>query len=433
MGEEYRNLEEHARRVGELLREQARRAYVIEITGTPKAGKTSAIHLIESLFKAAGWRVEVLRERAGLCPIPMKGHFFFNTWTTCSMLAGVLDQVDRKVDLLILDRGFFDALIWLELQIARRQVTGAEAEVFSKFVLLERWRDLVDLTLVVRVDADIAIEREHIDRLVPRRGSVMNRDSLEAFNAALDGATEKYGEHFQIELAGQTGGTRKEVAAALIEQVLPKIEAWADQPIAVVPHATVRRVFGVETALRWPAEKAWEELQRDVKMVLRSEAERTTDLVQLVTGGVLTREGGVFVFDRKQDERRLGEYGRYSLWRGAHVDHGDGDPPLLDKVRDRLVERLRTDLHLNFDFDPNPLGIVWVPEPKRSAQHLGVMFEVRIDDQTVADSLRDKEFKTSGRGHAATSQFSSLEEIGSLKMDLESWSKAVLEATWLRK
>jgi predicted NUDIX family phosphoesterase/thymidylate kinase len=432
MSDEYRELEERARAVGGLLRDQARRAFVLEITGTPKAGKTSTIQLVESFFKAAGWRVEVLRERAGLCPIPMKGHFFFNTWTTCTMLAGVLEQADRKLDLLILDRGFFDALIWLELQRERGQVTAEEAEVFAEFVLLERWRQLVDLTVVVTVPAEIALEREQIDRMVPRRGSVMNQNSLEAFNAALEEAREKYGQHFNIEPQPSDERTRKQVAAELVEMLLPKIEAWADPPIAVLPRPAVERAFGGKKALSWPAPKAWDAFERDVKMVPRSTAEKDDSLVQIVAGGVVTHERGVFVFDRKEDEKRLGEYERHTIWRGAHVDHGSGDPPLLDVARDSLVVRLRTDLHLNFEIDPKPLGIVWVPDRPRSAQHLGLIFEVHIEDEAVADSLEDKEFKT-GRGHPARSSFVSLDEIGGLNLDLESWSKAVLEATWLRK
>lgn len=155
--EKYAELARRGRRLRTLLVDQARRPYVLEITGTPKAGKTSTIQMIESFFKSCGWGVYVLRERASDCPIPMKGHFFFNTWTTATMLAQVLEVVDQAFDLVILDRGFFDALIWLELQLSRGQVIRDEAEAFTKFVLLERWRDLVDLTAVMTVTPETAV------------------------------------------------------------------------------------------------------------------------------------------------------------------------------------------------------------------------------------------------------------------------------------
>jgi len=171
--EHFVELANRARTLLPILREQARRSFVLEITGTPKAGKTTSVAVLERFFKDCGFRVHVLKEKAAECPLTMKGHFFFNTWTACSMLAEVLATVDTNVDLLILDRGFFDALIWLELQCRKGQVTEAERKAFEEFFLLERWRGLVDATIVVTTTPETAIERENAPLIVPRSGSVM--------------------------------------------------------------------------------------------------------------------------------------------------------------------------------------------------------------------------------------------------------------------
>src|SRR5262245_14952078 len=78
-----------ARAVLEALRLGARRAFVVELTGTPKAGKTTTLAVLQGFFKTAGFRVETLKERAADCPLAMKGHFFFNAWTFGTMLAEV--------------------------------------------------------------------------------------------------------------------------------------------------------------------------------------------------------------------------------------------------------------------------------------------------------------------------------------------------------
>lgn len=75
-----------------ILRAQARRAFVIELTGTPKAGKSTSVATLQTFFKEAGYQVHLLKERAADCPLPMKGHFFFNAWTTATMLAEVRDD-----------------------------------------------------------------------------------------------------------------------------------------------------------------------------------------------------------------------------------------------------------------------------------------------------------------------------------------------------
>jgi len=168
--QDFRKFEDESRTVQALLERQARRPFVLEITGTPKAGKTTLIKQLAGVLEACGWRVRVLKERAEDCPIPMKGHFFFNTWTTTTMLAGLLDAVDREGDLVILDRGIFDALIWLELQRCNRQVTEQEHAACETFITVERWRSLVDSVALLQVTPKLAMARENPGGVAPTWG-----------------------------------------------------------------------------------------------------------------------------------------------------------------------------------------------------------------------------------------------------------------------
>jgi predicted NUDIX family phosphoesterase len=345
----------------------------------------------------------------------------------------VLEVVDREIDLVILDRGFFDALIWLELQRSRRQVTGDEADAFAKFVLLDRWRKLVDVTVVMAVDPKVAMKREQKDKLIPRRGSVMKETALTEFNIALSAAREAYGQQFRILERSSEAESPKAVAAALVQDLLAEIELWADPEIAVVPAELVRALFAQRRALPWSTD-AWDRLVASATAMKRSKAEADGGVVQLVACGVPIRPDGVFVFDRTRDKKRLGEYGAYSVWNGQHVELGaPGGPVDLEVVRDNLSDRVRTKLHLNFEFDLQPLGIVWVDDQARarSKHHLGVVFAVRIDDENVAQSLEDKEFRTRGRGHPATSKFSTIEALKDPQLDLEPWSRQIVESGWL--
>lgn len=109
-------LAKKARALLPILRGQARRPYIIELAGTPKAGKTSALHVLHRFLKDCGYHVQEMRERAADCPVAMKGHFFFNTWTTTTMLAAMIESLESEADVVLLDRGVFDALVWLEAQ-----------------------------------------------------------------------------------------------------------------------------------------------------------------------------------------------------------------------------------------------------------------------------------------------------------------------------
>ena len=45
---------------------------VIEFSGSPKAGKTSCINSLQIFLKRNGFTVEIVRERASVCPVTNK-------------------------------------------------------------------------------------------------------------------------------------------------------------------------------------------------------------------------------------------------------------------------------------------------------------------------------------------------------------------------
>jgi len=98
----------------------ARKPIVFEFAGVPKAGKTSTLNTLQAFLKRCGFRVEVVVERASVCPIKDKRHSNFNVWTACTTLVQILEKTQdppRPEDphILILDRGLFDSLCWLKL------------------------------------------------------------------------------------------------------------------------------------------------------------------------------------------------------------------------------------------------------------------------------------------------------------------------------
>jgi putative protein kinase ArgK-like GTPase of G3E family len=76
------HLAERVEHVHSLLR-FASRPFVLEFAGSPKAGKSTSVDAIDHFFRRSKFRTHVLRERASFCPIPMKGHLFFNMWCAC--------------------------------------------------------------------------------------------------------------------------------------------------------------------------------------------------------------------------------------------------------------------------------------------------------------------------------------------------------------
>ena len=89
-----RALETKAERLKGLLAVRpAKRPLIIEFSGSPKAGKTRSISVLELFLKRNGFKVEVYTERASVSPIKSKGHLDFNVWVSCASLQGMLESL----------------------------------------------------------------------------------------------------------------------------------------------------------------------------------------------------------------------------------------------------------------------------------------------------------------------------------------------------
>jgi predicted NUDIX family phosphoesterase len=438
-----RELLTEAKKILRVLRVGARRAFVLEVTGTPKAGKTTTLGLLHGFFKQAGYRVYTLRERASDCPIPMKGHFFFNAWTTCTMLSEVLATYDTDVDLIILDRGFFDALIWLGLQVKRDQVSADESAVFTNFVLLERWRSLVDLTIVMTADPNAAMDREGKGVLLPRTGSLMNETSLTAFNEQVKETATLHRDHFRlIQLDTTSNDGAKATTLELLDNLLPIIRTWGEQHVVVVPRDIVKKIFvtvdekGTERSRpflhRDDAMRAWAQLQTHMRLELRHNVEQDDSLVQVVGCGIVVHDDSLFLLTRTAKDEKT-SYGRSTLWKGCHVE---GHLPIsLEGVSEQVQNRVLEELHLKTHLDTGLLGMAWSEDSGIESRHMGVLFLARINDTVVAKSMEDKEFRKAGRGHVMVGKFQTPQQIlkALSQLDLEPWSHFAAENIGLRE
>jgi hypothetical protein len=164
--------------------EIARKSVVIEFAGVPKAGKTTTLGQIQAFFKRCGFKVEVVVERASVCPIKDKKHVNFNIWTACTTLAQILEKTQnppRPDDphILILDRGIFDAICWLRVMERLQRIRGAERETVEKFLLIPDWRNRISGVIFMTVSPKEAMKREQgMLPVIGGQGSVMNESVL---------------------------------------------------------------------------------------------------------------------------------------------------------------------------------------------------------------------------------------------------------------
>jgi predicted NUDIX family phosphoesterase len=423
-----RIIEEKARFIHDKLLGFASRAFVIEFAGTPKAGKSTSVEAIRHFFQRQGFSVHVLVERASVCPIPMKGHLFFNTWCASTMLAELLENVETETDIIIIDRGIFDALVWLTMQRQRDEVTAAEAKTIEEFLLLDRWKSLIDLAVVMNVSAKEALQREVSQRISPKPGSIMNTEVLARMSAAVQSAVKDYGTEFGSVIEHETKGI--DVRASNVDlaaKILTRLEQALDIDILVVPRNVVEKLpLENGGSFSGKANKALLDcIAEHGRYVRRSNVEDNNGYVQIVSCGMLCHDDDVFVFERRERDPKYELFGKTTIWQGAHVAKGFGDG--IKGLENALSDRIAQSLFLSHSFEFRQIGYCWEPENPKSSRHLGVVFEADVKNEHTASDMKKKEFRH-GRGHGLAGGFISWADLKSHEeeLKLEAWSAAIL-------
>ena len=192
------------REVIELLRkwQQAKRdnnrrtALVIELAGMPKAGKSSVIENLRHFFSHGpkmlsigdGFRVNTPAEGVYLrTPNYLKeNRFDFNIWAGAYGIQELQRAAySRYYDLIILDRGPWDAGCWLECWKTHKpkdENIPNEIDEIIKFFQLPHWMTRSDLHVVLTVSPEKAADRESKDRLVEHNGATANNDLMKCLH-----------------------------------------------------------------------------------------------------------------------------------------------------------------------------------------------------------------------------------------------------------
>ena len=219
-----------------------KRPLVIEFAGTPQAGKTTSVDALKKFFNRNGISVYVIPERASTCPIKDKHHMIFNIWTGCMGLIQLLSALERNVSVIILDRGLFDVLVWMDLhRTSTEKITDLELQSIENFYLIEKWLNKIDIVIVLLVTPKESLTREHKVQITEKEGSIMNLEMLNEYNESLGSCLEKYKNDFPIHYIETTDKELVEAMTDIASEVLDSADRLVDEEIAVLDR---KYIFG---------------------------------------------------------------------------------------------------------------------------------------------------------------------------------------------
>lgn len=166
--------------------------YIIEFTGTPRAGKTSCANNIKDFFKKSGFRVEMLEEPAGQINDRIKNQeelkrmneVEFNNLTLQIACDSLSKAKNSDSDIIIMDRGVLDNYIWYDMFYRQNKISF---EDYCKYFNVEilKHSGMIDMLISTYINEKEAIKRDFLNSisLEPRRK--VNEEKLIEFNISL--------------------------------------------------------------------------------------------------------------------------------------------------------------------------------------------------------------------------------------------------------
>ena len=209
--------------------------FVIEFAGTPKSGKSTCIDIVEHFFRRL--RYDILAPSEGASkrtPRRLKEDLVaYNAWSATYALTQILESRygADKYQLVLMDRGLFDALAWFEMLVNSddQSLTPDDRTTIHKFLLVPNWSQQTQFVFLFLTEPDIAIARENENKLLEMPGITMNPTFLNELNTAYSKIETEYSDHFHqvTRILTSSDTTPKETAYEVSKAIIANIKAQA--------------------------------------------------------------------------------------------------------------------------------------------------------------------------------------------------------------
>lgn len=408
-----------------------RRPIVIEFCGSPKSGKTSCISSLDLFLRRNNFRTRVLTERASVCPVSDKYDPLFNIWTVTSAVAElseVLANDSKNIDIVIMDRGIFDALCWFRWLKSRGHFDENNFRSIEAFLLMPKWRAVIDLIYAFDVTPEVSLKREFANLLTRKTGSIMHPNILESYREEMMDTISHYkGSFKRIESMNTSETPLEEVNYRVTKNTLQIINESTSEKIGFFDRAEL------DNAL--PEFFDFSALRPNIvpDFAVRDTVEADNEKIQPIPILVVTNQESTEILVVKKNRSSTSvespEAERLLLYLGGHIRKED----MIESDSDDLREIASYALHrevkeeIGFDYYPSkdvsPLCF-WVRSNPRSERHFAMCHVLKTDLANFRIRLDKNEFVT--HSSSKSGKILKISEVMDDASSLEDWSKLIL-------
>ncbi len=348
-----------------------------------------------------------------------KGHYNFNIWTACATLVELLEKTQNVSlgtgpDVLILDRGLFDALVWMSMMEKRAGLRKHEREIIEKFLTIDDWRKRISGVIVMKTSADDAMQRESGHLPVFGQGSIMNPDTIQQMIANLNQCVNRFRNQFnfyELDTASTTGSNARETAQKAADFVLSIIEGEIEEEILSVDRDEFVSLLNGRRVLSLSEVEELEKLYSNrgtygSREVIEPDLNRIQALPVVV---IRNKSGQVLQLKRREENPKSPLHEKLVIWAGGHVrkeDSANGNT-----LRKCATRELQEELRLRVEPEALKLiGAVYDDSTVGLSKHVALVYQWQADSDDVNVRLNSVEF-FERRGPSQSGRFIGLSDL----------------------
>ena len=156
---------------------------IVELTGTPKSGKTTCVQAIRKTFEKEGIPFEIRRETAEYNPIS-KTSKDYNTWMVMELFKNTIEDIEGQGKIIIYDRGIWDRKFWLEHSRQNEKMGMTDIKLLNSLYDLSVVKDYDPVLLAFKTSPELSIKRKG------KVSTHINMESLSSYNKIFDAGQE---------------------------------------------------------------------------------------------------------------------------------------------------------------------------------------------------------------------------------------------------
>lgn len=413
-----------------------RKPIVMEFCGSPKSGKSTCIEAVKNVLRECNFNVYVIHEKAKTCPLSNKIDPMFNFWTVTNSINELAEVYDRnylydlkeKIDIILIDRGIFDSLIWFEWLNTNSAILDND---LTNIVNLLTWREIrkkLDKVFIFESDKECSLEREPGSSLIEHKSIIMNTDVLIGFNNSMKKVVKKYGKNFNFEVIEVDKDWDVQIVN-VAHKVLSYVITQFDEQICYIDK---KELFLHNHSFTGDFDKVIPS-SANLCFKNRTEVEDDSSLVQIIPIAVIIKDNSILCVRKTrsslQDSSKTlsaPEKNKDLFYIGGHVrkeDSADASD-ILSILRNALHREIKEEINLTLNIPNEPPHIIFSNAMEKSRQHLACCWIIEIGPQKSCVRTNGTELVKSRKSNVSGS-FIPFSEINE-KMKFEEWSKLIL-------